>query len=135
MTWNYTTVRKMKIHFQYLHLEGVRDFVFIFHWWLLAPPALLRPLLIVVVYLLSCVWLFCDPTGCSPPSSSAPGIFQVRVLEWAAIFFPNRSSQLIDWTHFSSIDRWILDHWAAWEALGRNKLFLLTFFHPSLSYT
>ena len=27
---------------------------------------------------------FCDPTDCSPPSSSVHGIFQARVLEWVA---------------------------------------------------
>ena len=28
-----------------------------------------------------------DPMGCSPPGSSAHGIFQARVLEWGAIAF------------------------------------------------
>ena len=28
----------------------------------------------------------CDPTDCNPPGSSVHGIFQVRMLEWAAIF-------------------------------------------------
>ena len=28
-----------------------------------------------------------DPVDCSPPGSSAHGIFQARVLEWAAIAF------------------------------------------------
>ena len=28
-----------------------------------------------------------DPMDCSPPSSSVPGIFQARVLEWGAIAF------------------------------------------------
>ena len=28
-----------------------------------------------------------DPTDCSPPGSSVHGIFQARVLEWAAIAF------------------------------------------------
>ena len=28
-----------------------------------------------------------DPMDCSPPGSSAHGIFQVRVLEWVAIAF------------------------------------------------
>ena len=27
----------------------------------------------------------CDPRDCSPPGSSVHGIFQVRILEWAAI--------------------------------------------------
>ena len=30
-----------------------------------------------------------DPMDCSPPGSSVHGIFQVRVLEWAAIAFSN----------------------------------------------
>ena len=29
-----------------------------------------------------------DPMDCSPPGSSVHGIFQARVLEWGAIFFP-----------------------------------------------
>ena len=28
-----------------------------------------------------------DPMNCSPPGSSAHGIFQVRILEWVAISF------------------------------------------------
>ena len=32
----------------------------------------------------------CDPTDCSPPGSSAHGIFQVRVLEWDAIAFSKK---------------------------------------------
>ena len=34
----------------------------------------------------------CDPIDCSPPGSSAHGIFQARVLEWGAIAFSGRSS-------------------------------------------
>ena len=34
----------------------------------------------------SCLTL-CDPMDCSPPGSSAHGIFQARVLEWGAIAF------------------------------------------------
>ena len=30
-----------------------------------------------------------DPMDCSPPGSSAHGIFQARVLEWGAIAFSN----------------------------------------------
>ena len=33
-----------------------------------------------------------DPMDCSPPGSSAHGIFQARVLEWAAIAFSNRGA-------------------------------------------
>ena len=31
----------------------------------------------------------CNPIDGSPPGSSAPGIFQARVLEWVAIAFSN----------------------------------------------
>ena len=41
-----------------------------------------------------------DPMDCSPPGSSAHGIFQARVLEWGAIAF----SSLI--FHFSFIAVW-----------------------------
>ena len=35
-----------------------------------------------------------DPMDCSPPGSSVHGIFQARVLEWAAIAFSDSSSLL-----------------------------------------
>ena len=35
----------------------------------------------------------CNPIDCSPPGSSAHGIFQARVLEWVAISFSRGSSQ------------------------------------------
>ena len=34
----------------------------------------------------------CDPMDCSPPGSSAHGIFQATVLEWGAIAFSNVSA-------------------------------------------
>ena len=47
----------------------------------------------VVVQLLSCVQLFCDPTDGSPPGSSVRGISQARIiLEWDAISFSRGSS-------------------------------------------
>ena len=39
-----------------------------------------------------CVRLFGDPMDCSPPGSSAHGILQARILEWAAITFSRGSS-------------------------------------------
>ena len=39
----------------------------------------------------SCLTLS-DPMDCSPPASSAHGIFQARVLEWGAIAFSKRSA-------------------------------------------
>ena len=38
----------------------------------------------------------CDPMDCSLPGSAAHGIFQARILEWAAISFSRGSSQLRD---------------------------------------
>ena len=34
----------------------------------------------------------CDPMDCSPPGSSVHGIFQARILEWAAISYSRGSS-------------------------------------------
>ena len=39
-----------------------------------------------------------DPMDCSPPDSSAHGIFQARVLEWVAIVF----SKIMSSVQFSS---------------------------------
>ena len=55
------------------------------------------------IYLLSCVQLFCNPIDCSPPGSSAHGIFQARIPEWVAIPFCRGSSRLRDGTHVSCI--------------------------------
>ena len=43
----------------------------------------------------------CSPMDCSPPSSSAHGIFQARILEWGAISYFRRSSQSRDQTRVS----------------------------------
>ena len=43
----------------------------------------------------------CDPRDCSLPVSSICGIFQARILEWVAISFSRRSSQLKDGTWVS----------------------------------
>ena len=68
---------------------------------------------------LSCVWLFCDPTGCSPQGSSLHGVLQARKLEWVAVSFSRGSSWPRDWTQVSCVScigRRILYHWATWEA-------------------
>ena len=57
-----------------------------------------------------------QPMDCSPPDSSVHGIFQARTLEWAAISFSRGSSQSRDWICVSCIGRWIVYHWATWEA-------------------
>ena len=48
---------------------------------------------------------------CSPPGSSAHGIFPARILEWVAISFFRGSSHPRDGTCISCIGRWILYHW------------------------
>ena len=66
----------------------------------------------------SCLTL-CHPMDCGPPSSSVHGILQPRILEWVAISFSRASSQPRDQTRIfciSCIGRWILYHWATWEA-------------------
>ena len=65
--------------------------------------------------MLSCVWLYETPMDYSPPGPSVHGIFQARILEWAAIPFsrgysPHRDRTLVSWV--SCIGRWILYHWA-----------------------
>ena len=45
----------------------------------------------------------CDPRDCSPPGSSVHGIFQARILEWAAISFSRGSSRPRDRTQVSRI--------------------------------
>ena len=60
----------------------------------------------------------CDQSDCSPPGFSVHGILQVRILEWVAISSSRGSSWLRDWSHISCIGRWILYHWATWEALS-----------------
>ena len=61
-----------------------------------------------VVWLLSCVWLVCDPMDSSLPGSSDHGIYQARILEWVAISFSWRCSRPRDQTRVSYIGGWIL---------------------------
>ena len=71
-----------------------------------------------------------DPMDCSLQDSSAHGIFQARILEWAAISFSRGSSWPRDGTRISCVGRWILHHWAmkesqnyTWGALKFTQLF------------
>ena len=57
---------------------------------------------------------------CSPTGFSVHGISQAGILKWVAIYSPRGSFRPRDWTHVSCgscIGRWILYHWATWEAL------------------
>ena len=49
-----------------------------------------------VVQSLNCVWVFCNPMGCSLPGSSVHGISQARILEWVAISFSMYFNKLMD---------------------------------------
>ena len=72
----------------------------------------------IVVESLSCVQLLCDSTDCNLPGSSAHGIFQTRILGKVAISFSRGSSRLRYQTPCLLQCRWILYHWATWEAPG-----------------
>ena len=68
----------------------------------------------------------CYPMDCSPPSSSAHGTFQARILEWVAMLSSRGSSQPRDWTHISYVSciaHQVLCHWATWDF---SFIFLLT---------
>ena len=45
----------------------------------------------------------CNPMDCSPPSSSAHGILQVRILKWVTMPSFRGSFQPRDWTHVSYV--------------------------------
>ena len=66
--------------------------------------------------------LFYDPMDCSPPGSSACGIFQVRILERVAISSSRGYSQPRDWIHVSCIGRWILYRYATWAFTSSKNL-------------
>ena len=53
---------------------------------------------------------------CSPPGSSVLGIYQARILEWAAIPFSRESSQPRDQTQVSCIEGGFFTIWATREA-------------------
>ena len=66
---------------------------------------------------------------CNPAGSSVYGI-QARILEWVAVSFSRRSSQPRDRIQVSCIGRWILYHWATWEApLGTLEMPLTQIWH------
>ena len=59
----------------------------------------------------------CDPTDCSPPSSSGHGILQATVLEWVGISFSRGSSQPRDQTGVSHIAGKLLTIWTTRESM------------------
>ena len=79
----------------------------------------------IITYVYGCVCSVVsdslEPIDASLPGSSVHGIFQARTLECVAIPSPGDLHQ----TGISCIGRWILYHWATWEAPG---LFSFSFF-------
>ena len=64
----------------------------------------------------SCATL-CNPwTDRTPPGSSVHGILQARILEWAAMPSSGGSSWPRNRSCVSCTGRWVLHHWATWEA-------------------
>ena len=80
----------------------------------------------VVVHLLSCVWLFCDPMDCSPSGSSVHGISQARILEWVAISSSRGSSWARDRTLVSSVAGRFFTVWATREAPWQLQSHIIT---------
>ena len=58
----------------------------------------------------------CDPVDYSLPGSSLHGIFQVRILEWVAIFFSRGSSPPRDRSQVSCIASGLFTVWATRES-------------------
>ena len=72
-----------------------------------------------------------QPHGCRPLGSSVHGISQARILEWVAISFSRGSSQPRNWTHVSSVGRWIVYFWVTRET---QELGIFTLFSPILNF-
>ena len=74
----------------------------------------------------SCPILF-NCMDCSLPDSSVHGISQARILEWVATFFwgSSQHGDCICVSCVSCISRWILCHWATWEAHSTTVMSLL----------
>ena len=75
----------------------------------------------------------CGPMDCSPPGSSVHGIFQARILAWAAVSSSRASSQPRDWSLISCVScigRRILGHCTTWGAplVLMCKLYFLSFY-------
>ena len=66
----------------------------------------------------------CDPMDCSLPGPSIHGVFQARVLEWAAISFSKVSSRHTDGTQVSHIAgrRYHLSHQGSYSNSDSNQI-------------
>ena len=73
--------------------------------------------------------ILCDPMDCSPSGFSVHGIFQARILEWAAISYSWGSSQARDPNPVSCVScivRQILYHCGTWEIQWKNEVMPLS---------
>ena len=90
-----------------------------FHWGKLSYNCWIQKCLLYVcvsAQLYIAIW---DPMDWGLPSSSVHGVLQARILEWVAITYSRGSSRPRDQIHVSCISctgRWIIYHWATWEA-------------------
>ena len=100
-----------------------------FHWGKLSYNCWIQKCLLYVcvsAQLYIAIW---DPMDWGLPSSSVHGVLQARILEWVAITYSRGSSRPRDQIHVSCISctgRWIIYHWATWEAhiSSTNHMFL-----------
>ena len=77
----------------------------------------------------------CNPVDCSPPGSSAHGVFQAWILEWVAVSFPRESSWSRDRTRLSRIVGRRFTIWATREAHSDIVYFTLNIFQIMLLTT
>ena len=75
------------------------------------------PCAFMLVLTQSCPTL-CGPMDCRSPGASIHGLLQAGILEWVAIPFSSGYSWPSDQTPISCLGRWVLYHWATWEALS-----------------
>ena len=100
-----------------------------------APCGLDAALIVVVIWLISHVWLFCNLMDCSLPGSSVHGISQARVLEWVAISFSRGSSWLTQGYNPHLLHcRQILYPWVTGEVLLYKFWKMYTIQYPPRSW-
>ena len=90
------------------------------HYYTLSVPTLLNLVCVLIAKL--CPTL-CDPMDCKPPSSSACGILQARILEWVTVPFSRGSSQPRDRIWVSGIAGRFFTNWATKEALNVKRVY------------